>query len=157
MPDDPAYMAGVEGYCPPNANPHVSPQPEFEPATEPIAAAADIANNKDNLPDPAECEPQDDNDNETLEPVDEPIADKIDKDVMETHNNEIIVEDVPDVEDVVAAMNEQYGERTAAYNLRPRKPRDFGHIHATLEHTVMTQMNIKKESRNLVTLESTRY
>ena len=144
MPDDSAYIAGVEGYYPPNVNPHVSPQPELEPATEPIAAAADIANNKDNLPDPAEREPQHDNDNEILEPVDEPIADKIDEDVMKTHNNEIIVEDVPDVEDVVAAMNQQYGERTAAYNLRPRKPRDFGHIHATLEHTVMTQMNMKK-------------
>jgi hypothetical protein len=41
-------------------------------------------------------------------------------------------------------MNELYGERTAAYNLRPQKPRDYGHIHATLEHTVMTQMNMKK-------------
>ena len=64
---------------------------------------------------------------------------------MELHeDNEIIVEDAPENEDVEAAMNEQYGERTATYNLRPRKPRDYGHIHATLEHTVMTQMNMKK-------------
>ena len=26
----------------------------------------------------------------------------------------------------------------------PRKPRDYDHVHATLAHTVMTQMSMKK-------------
>jgi hypothetical protein len=33
-------------------------------------------------------------------------------------------------------MDEQYGVRTGAYNLRARKPRDYSHLHATLEDTV---------------------
>jgi hypothetical protein len=41
-------------------------------------------------------------------------------------------------------MDQRYGERLAPYNLRARKPRDYGHIHATLEHTVMTQHSMKR-------------
>ena len=41
-------------------------------------------------------------------------------------------------------MDEQYGARLSTHNLRPRKPRDYGHLHTTLEHTVMTQYSIKK-------------
>jgi hypothetical protein len=65
-PDDPDHIAGVEGYYPPNANPHVNPEPE------PIADAADNADNDALVPDPAEGEPHD---NEVAEPVDEPIDD----------------------------------------------------------------------------------
>lgn len=46
--------------------------------------------------------------------------------------------------DVASEMDARYGARTSQYGLRPRKPRDYGHLHATLEHTVMTQMNMKK-------------
>ena len=41
-------------------------------------------------------------------------------------------------------MDAKYGSRTNANQLRPRKPWDYGHLHATLEHTEMTQYNIKK-------------
>lgn len=41
-------------------------------------------------------------------------------------------------------MDELYGPRTGAYNLRARKPRDYGHLHTTLEHTCMTQYSVKK-------------
>jgi len=41
-------------------------------------------------------------------------------------------------------MDAKYGSRTNANQLRPRKPRDYGHLHATLEHTEMMQYNIKK-------------
>lgn len=145
-PDDPGHIAGVEGYYPPNANPHVHPEPEpnANPHVNPEHIVDVVAHNKD-PPDPAEREEfHDDNDAIVEPPVDEPIADQIVNDVTGTHDNEIIVEEVPGDEDVEAAMNEQYGERTTAYNLRPRKPRDYGHIHATLEHTVMTQMNMRK-------------
>ena len=39
----------------------------------------------------------------------------------------------------VHAMDLRYGARTQAHNLRPRRPRcDYSHLHATLEHIVMT-------------------
>ena len=41
-------------------------------------------------------------------------------------------------------MEEQYGHRTGPYALRPRKPRDYSHLHTTLESTVMTQHSMKK-------------
>jgi hypothetical protein len=46
--------------------------------------------------------------------------------------------------DIEQLMDERYGERMAEYNLRPRRPRDYGHLHAVLEETVMTQHGIKK-------------
>jgi hypothetical protein len=41
-------------------------------------------------------------------------------------------------------MNEAYGPRNNDYNLRPRRPRDYSHLHTVLEGTVMTQHNMKK-------------
>jgi hypothetical protein len=41
-------------------------------------------------------------------------------------------------------MDEKYGARISTHNLRPRKPRDYGHLHTTLEHTAMTQYSVKK-------------
>jgi hypothetical protein len=41
-------------------------------------------------------------------------------------------------------MKQQYGERHAKHDLRPRRPRDYGHLHAMLEHTTMTQYTINK-------------
>ena len=42
-------------------------------------------------------------------------------------------------------MNARYGKCNGAYNLRPRRPRDYYHLHATLESIVMSQHLIKKE------------
>ncbi|KAI2500335.1 Reverse transcriptase (RNA-dependent DNA polymerase) [Fragilaria crotonensis] len=44
-------------------------------------------------------------------------------------------------------MDEAYGPRNSEYNLRPRKPRDYGHIHTILESTAMTQHSVKKGLR----------
>jgi hypothetical protein len=41
-------------------------------------------------------------------------------------------------------MDNKYGPRTGEYELRPRRPRDYSHLHTTLEGTVMTQLNMKK-------------
>ena len=41
-------------------------------------------------------------------------------------------------------MNEKYGPRDHKYDLWPRKPRDYRHLHADLEHTALTQYNVKK-------------
>jgi hypothetical protein len=46
--------------------------------------------------------------------------------------------------DINTQMDEQYGARLSTHNLRPRKPRDYGHLHTTLEHTVMTQYSVNK-------------
>jgi hypothetical protein len=40
-------------------------------------------------------------------------------------------------------MDEQYGPRSDAYNLRPRKPSDYSHLHAVLEETVLTQHSLR--------------
>ena len=51
-------------------------------------------------------------------------------------------------EDQAPTVNEQmdqaYGARNSGYDLRPRRPRDYSHMHTTLESIVMTQYNIKK-------------
>jgi hypothetical protein len=41
-------------------------------------------------------------------------------------------------------MGDLYGARNSDYGLRPRRPRDYSHLHATLEHTVMTQYSMKR-------------
>jgi hypothetical protein len=46
--------------------------------------------------------------------------------------------------DLDQQMEHQYGPRNNEYDLRPRRPRDYSHLHATLEHTVMTQYSMKK-------------
>ena len=42
-------------------------------------------------------------------------------------------------------MDAKYGTRSSGYELRPRRPWDYSHMHTTLENTVMTQQhNMKK-------------
>jgi hypothetical protein len=41
-------------------------------------------------------------------------------------------------------MIDAYGERSEGHNLRPRMPRDYSHLHATLEGIAMTQHSVKK-------------
>jgi hypothetical protein len=48
----------------------------------------------------------------------------------------------------IETIEQKYGKRTTAHNLRPRKPRDYGHMHITLEHTCMTQHSVKKGLKN---------
>ncbi len=48
------------------------------------------------------------------------------------------------VPDIAAEMEARYGQRRSGYALRPRKPRDYSHLHTVLEHTVMTQHSLKK-------------
>jgi hypothetical protein len=53
------------------------------------------------------------------------------------------VEDVQGVMDE-ASMNEQSGERMGPYNLQPRQPREYSHLHVTLELTALTQLRLEK-------------
>jgi hypothetical protein len=57
-----------------------------------------------------------------------------------------VQEETPDIEEAPAkeSMDAKYGERSGAHNLRARRPRNYSHLHATLEGTVMTQHSMKK-------------
>ena len=63
-------------------------------------------------------------------------------------NNQPIIDGEPEEEEenanLDAEMDQRYGIRTHAHNLRARKPRDYSHMHATLEETVMTQHSMKR-------------
>jgi hypothetical protein len=41
-------------------------------------------------------------------------------------------------------MDARYGKRNSRHSLRPRRPRDYSHLHTTLESTAMTQHSLKK-------------
>ena len=56
-----------------------------------------------------------------------------------------VVEDNANNNDVIEhEMETKYGQRTDQYALRPRRPRDYNHLHATLASTMMTQHSMKK-------------
>ena len=81
-----------------------------------------------------------------------------DNDNAEANNDADQEAEIEEAEEVVAAdnngadvtqqfeqeMETKYGERTGPYELRPRRPRDYNHLHATLSSTVMTQHSMKK-------------
>jgi hypothetical protein len=41
-------------------------------------------------------------------------------------------------------MDQEYGVRSGAYNLRPRRRRDYSHLHTILHSTILTQHGLKK-------------
>jgi hypothetical protein len=41
-------------------------------------------------------------------------------------------------------MELRYGACSGRYDLRPRRPRDYSHLHATMHHICMTQYNLKR-------------
>jgi hypothetical protein len=41
-------------------------------------------------------------------------------------------------------MELRYGAHSGRYDLRPRRPCDYSHLHATMDHTCMTQYNLKR-------------
>jgi Reverse transcriptase (RNA-dependent DNA polymerase)/Zinc knuckle len=55
--------------------------------------------------------------------------------------NENINQPRPNIEE---EMDSRYGARTGAYNLRPHRPRDYGHLHIALENVCMTQYSVKQ-------------
>ena len=84
---------------------------------------------------------------EAHEPV--PVADEgedEDQDVgpepepMEMANED---EDEDDDDKEAKRMDDRYGPRTSEYNLRPRRPSNYAHLHATMEYIVMTQHTLK--------------
>jgi hypothetical protein len=45
---------------------------------------------------------------------------------------------------LLEAMEARYGARNSRHALQPRRPRDYGHLHTTLEGTAMAQHSMKK-------------
>jgi hypothetical protein len=45
--------------------------------------------------------------------------------------------------ELTQVMNQRYGPRNSQYDLRPRKPRDYSHLHTTLRHIALTQYSLK--------------
>lgn len=43
-----------------------------------------------------------------------------------------------------AAMDARYEVQTGRYDLQPRRPREYGHLHAHLESTAMTQYSVRQ-------------
>jgi hypothetical protein len=41
-------------------------------------------------------------------------------------------------------MDLRYGEQDRRYDLRPRRPRDYGHLHNMIDNTELTQMSMKQ-------------
>ena len=59
-------------------------------------------------------------------------------------NEEGIIPQEQEGTDVEHDMDVKYGPRTSNYDLRPRKPRDYSHLYATLDHISLTQYNLKR-------------
>ena len=76
---------------------------------------------------------------------------QVDDEENEAHGEEGTNKDevapVAPVMQVDEVMDERYGRRLGKYNLRARKPRDYSHLHATLESIVMTQHSARKGLR----------
>jgi hypothetical protein len=62
-------------------------------------------------------------------------------------NNQPVIDAGPDGENeanIDAETDQRHGAKTAPYNDWARKPRDYSHMHAMLEETVMTQHSMKQ-------------
>ena len=46
---------------------------------------------------------------------------------------------------VEAEMDCRYGPQMHSHDLQPRKPCDYSHLHGDLEHTALTQYNVRKD------------
>jgi hypothetical protein len=64
----------------------------------------------------------------------------------ETDDEIIVLDKEPNDEQATIAqtMTDTYGERSKGDNLRPRRPRDYSHLHSTLAGIAMTQHSVKK-------------
>lgn len=60
-------------------------------------------------------------------------------------NNEMIISaNEPGETNIEQAMDEQYGARTGRYDLRPRRRREYSHMHANKGSLTTPQMNIRQ-------------
>jgi len=119
-----------------NNNADVAMEPA-EPAREPENDLADDPSVMSSHTDPNEVI-----DDDNADTNDEGTND--DESINDNDADEAEGTDDNDAEDIEQMMNDNYGVRMSTHNLRPRKPRDYGHLHTILEHTVMTQYSVNK-------------
>jgi hypothetical protein len=123
----------------PNGNPNVNPNdnPNIENTAPEIEDTRNDTPNVNPNVNP--------NDNPNINPETE---NTVHNDASETEEDERTENNGTDHGDNQQALDEQmkqqYGERHAQHDLRPRRPRDYGHLHAMLEHTAMTQYTVNK-------------
>ena len=151
--DDNMEIDGAEAdEDPANAQPEADEDPADANGDEPEADEDPANANGDADEDPAdnddhEVPPLTDQDDEDVEDDDDDDVDTIDEHV-ETTGVDSRTDDhgkIPGVHnDILGQMDALYGARNHKYDLCPRKPRDYSHLHAQLEHTAFTQYNIKK-------------
>ncbi len=70
--------------------------------------------------------------------------DKSDARLDRTEKNSAEPVETTGVDNTTLEMDQQYGERTHEHKLRPRRPREYDHMHAQLKHVMMTQFSIRK-------------
>ena len=64
-----------------------------------------------------------------------------------------IVAPIIDPIDIEQEMNERYGTRTTEHELRPRRARDYSHLHTVFTSTILSQYSMKKVSSYMEMLE----
>ena len=119
--------------------------PAFNPHGVEIAG---VDNNNNQQLEQPEPEPQQygDNDNDGTGSDDEVsyAAENADDNAETEAEINIAADNTGEAVDIEQQMDERYGPRTCHYQLRARKPRDYGHLHMTLEHTAMTQYTLER-------------
>lgn len=131
-----AHIAGVN----PDNNQQVADEDENETEVD------DTDDNTPNEHDQEEQEEQEHADDTAHDaPHQDPEVEEEENENEENENEDATVETVEATEQVEQdTMEDTHGERTAEHNLRPRRPRDYGHLRRPEEGTMMTQHSMKK-------------
>jgi hypothetical protein len=127
-----------------NAGNNALLEEQLEDASIPGVLNNDVDEEYDGInPDEQQGDNQRDNKNES-DDEQQPAAEPTNND--EGNDEQQVAEPMNDAEhnENIQQLDERYGARTTAYNLRPRRPRDYGHLHTTLESVMMTQHSLKK-------------
>jgi hypothetical protein len=62
--------------------------------------------------------------------------------LSQDENNITEADEAPSL--TIQEMDLRYGKRMTLHNLHPRRPQDYGHLHATLEGIMLLQHSMKK-------------
>ena len=79
------------------------------------------------------------NNAEVTENIMEEVEEDAFKDTAQVERSEMEIENNTNLD-----MDSKYGVRTSEHYLRPRKPRDYSHLHNTLTHIALTQYGVKR-------------
>ncbi len=106
------------------------PEPEPEPDVDDTDPHTETADEVDDARTGADEEIGDNDE------IDDAIGADDNAEMHDAATDDDIIDVDPDIakdDDITARRDATYGPRTSTYDLRARKPRDYGHIHTTLE------------------------